>query len=255
MFTPAIEDYLKTIYDLQREQGQVATTTLAERVGVAPASATNMVKKLAEMGLVVHQPYYGLRLTEAGQKIALKVLRCHRLVELFLAKALGLSWDQVHAEADKWEHVLSEEIEERMDAALGYPTTNPHGAPIPARDGTMAQTARVCLTEVGPGQSATIAEVSDHDPELLRYMGTLGLCAACHGPDGHGLPGLGKNLVVSDFVAGQSDGELAEFIKVGRGPDDPLNTTGVTMPPKGNNPALSDEDLYHIVAYIRTIQK
>jgi DtxR family Mn-dependent transcriptional regulator len=175
MHTQAIEDYLKTIYGIQVEQGQVATTVLAERLGVAPPSATNMVKKLAELGLVVHQPYYGLQLTEAGQKMALKVLRCHRLVERFLAERLSLPWDQVHAEAEKWEHVLSEEMQERMDALLGYPTTDPHGAPIPASDGTMARLACIRLSDLKPGQAAVITKVSDHNPVLLRYLGSLGL--------------------------------------------------------------------------------
>lgn len=175
MYTQAIEDYLKTIYDIQVEQGQVATTVLAERLGVAPPSATNMVKKLADLGLVVHQPYYGLQLTEAGQKLALKILRCHRLVERFLVERLGLPWDQVHAEAEKWEHVLSEEMQERMDILLGYPTTDPHGAPIPASDGTMARLTCIRLSDLKPGQAAVITKVSDHNPELLCYLGSLGL--------------------------------------------------------------------------------
>ena len=175
MITPAIEDYLKTIYNLQGEQGHVATTALAERLSVTPASATNMVKKLAELGLVVHQPYYGLKLTEAGQQSALKVLRCHRLVELFLAKSLGLPWDQVHAEAEKWEHVLSEEIAERMDSVLGYPSADPHGAPIPTREGTLTELPCTRLTDLPGGQAATVTKVSDHNPALLRYLGELGL--------------------------------------------------------------------------------
>lgn len=175
MHTQAIEDYLKTIYSIQAERGQVATTQLAERLGVAPPSVTNMVKKLAELGLVVHQPYYGLQLTEAGHKMALKIVRCHRLVERFLVERLGLSWDQVHAEAEKWEHVLSEELEERLDAALGRPTTDPHGAPIPGRDGTMAEPVRLRLTDLKPGQAACVAKVGDHNSELLRYLGRVGL--------------------------------------------------------------------------------
>jgi len=175
MHTRAIEDYLKTIYGIQAEQSQVATTVLADRLGVAPASATHMVKKLAEMELVAYQPYYGLTLTERGQRKALKILRCHRLVELYLVKMLGLSWDQVHAEADKWEHVLSKEMEDRLDAALGYPTADPHGAPIPDRNGAMPQLNLLRLTELKPGQTAFIAKVSDHNSELLRYLGRLGL--------------------------------------------------------------------------------
>ena len=139
MYTPAIEDYLKTIYTIQFEQGQVTTTGLAERLGVAPASATNMIKKLASLGLVAYEPYHGLTLTEAGQKMALKILRQHRLVELYLSEVLGLSWEQAHAEAEKWEHVLSEEMEDRMDALLGHPTVNPQGEPIPTHEETMAE--------------------------------------------------------------------------------------------------------------------
>ncbi len=175
MHTKAVEDYLKTIYELQYEQGKVATTMLAERLGVAPASVTGMVKKLADMYLVVYEPYQGVVLTEAGQKIALEVLRHHRLIELFLAEELGVPWDRVHDEANKIEHVLSEDVEDRMDALLGYPTTDPHGAPIPARDGSIDQPDCVPLADLKPGQTALVAEVSDHDSALLRYLGELGL--------------------------------------------------------------------------------
>jgi DtxR family Mn-dependent transcriptional regulator len=175
MYSKAVEDYLKTIYQIQYEQGKVATTVLAERLGVAPASVTGMIKKLADMHLVVHEPYQGVVLTEAGQKIALEVLRHHRLIELFLAEELGVPWDQVHEEANKIEHVLSEDVEDRMDALLGYPTTDPHGAPIPARDGSIDQPDCVPLADLKPGQTALVAEVSDHDSALLRYLGELGL--------------------------------------------------------------------------------
>ncbi len=175
MQTQAVEDYLKTIYEVQREQGKVTTTALAERLGVAPASATGMIKKLAGMRLVSYEPYQGVVLTQAGEKIALEVIRHHRLVELYLAEALGVPWDRVHEEADKWEHILSEDLEERMDTLLGHPTTDPHGAPIPTREGEIAQSAQVRLSDLTPGQSAVIAEVSDHDPDLLRYLGELGM--------------------------------------------------------------------------------
>jgi DtxR family Mn-dependent transcriptional regulator len=175
MHTQAVEDYLKTIYEIQLEQGKVATTVLAERLGVAPASVTGMIKKLADLRLVVYQPYQGVVTTEAGQKIALEVIRHHRLVELFLAEALGVPWDQVHAEAHKIEHVLSEDLVERIDAALGHPTTDPHGAPIPARDGSIEQPDVIRLADLHLGQSATVAEVNDRDPALLRYLGELGL--------------------------------------------------------------------------------
>lgn len=175
MLTQAVEDYLKAIFEIERERGKVATTVLAERLDVAPASVTGMIKKLAEMRLVAYEPYQGVALTESGHKIALEVIRHHRLVELYLSEALGVPWDQVHDEAEKWEHVLSEDLEDRIDAALGFPTTDPHGAPIPKRDGTMAPLAQQRLANMLPGQSAIIAEVSDHDSALLRQLGAMGL--------------------------------------------------------------------------------
>lgn len=175
MQTQAVEDYLKTIYELQGGAGRVSTTALAERLGVAPASVTGMVKKLAELKLLNHQPYHGVELTAAGEKIALEVIRHHRLVERYLSEALGVPWDKVHEEADRWEHVLSEEMEDLMAAKLGHPTTDPHGAPIPARDGTMPQSNLRRLSDLAPGENAIIAEVSDHDPEMLRYLGEMGL--------------------------------------------------------------------------------
>lgn len=175
MQTQAVEDYLKTIYELQAESGKVSTTGLSEQLRVAPASVTGMVKKLATMKLVVHEPYQGVELTPAGENIALEVIRHHRLVESYLAEALGVPWDKVHDEADRWEHVLSEEMEDIMDNKLGHPTTDPHGAPIPARDGTIPKSDLRRLSELEAGEAAVIAEVSDHDAELLRYLGEMGL--------------------------------------------------------------------------------
>jgi DtxR family Mn-dependent transcriptional regulator len=153
----------------------VATTVLAERLSISPATVTGMIKKLASLRLVSYQPYQGVVLTEAGAKIALEVIRHHRLIELFLAEALGVPWDQVHAEAHRIEHVLSEDLENRIDAMLGHPTTDPHGAPIPTRDGTVDEPASVQLIEVEPGHTAVVAEVSDHDSAMLRYLGELGI--------------------------------------------------------------------------------
>lgn len=175
MRTPAVEDYLKTIYEIEHEQGKVATTALAERLRVTPASVTGMIKKLADMHLVEYEPYQGVVLTEAGRKIALEVIRHHRLIELYLAEALGVPWDRVHDEADKWEHILSEDLEDRIDALLGYPTLDPHGAPIPTRAGEMARPSRERLADLKPSQTALIAEVSDHDAMLLRELGACGL--------------------------------------------------------------------------------
>lgn len=175
MHTQAVEDYLKTIYEIEREQSKVATTVLAEQLNVAPASATGMIKKLAEMDLVAYKPYQGVVLTQAGRKIALEVIRHHRLIELFLAKTLEVPWDQVHAEAHKIEHVLSEDLADRIDAVLGHPTTDPHGAPIPTREGKIDQPHCRRLADLESGQSAVVTEVYDNDPALLRYLGELGL--------------------------------------------------------------------------------
>lgn len=175
MHTQAVEDYLKTIYEIEREQGKVATTVLAEQLGVAPASATGMIKKLADMGLVAYQPYQGVVLTQAGRKFALEVIRHHRLIELFLAETLDVPWDQVHAEAHKIEHVLSEDLVDRIDAMLGHPTSDPHGAPIPTREGRIDQPSCQRLADLESGQSAVVIEVYDNDPALLRYLGELGL--------------------------------------------------------------------------------
>ncbi|HEX8833958.1 MAG TPA: metal-dependent transcriptional regulator, partial [Abditibacteriaceae bacterium] len=146
MISHAAEDYLKTIYKLRTadslEPGgaqAVTTQALAVRLGVSSPSATAMVKKLASLSLVRHTPYYGVELTEAGEKIALEIIRHHRLVETYLTQILGVEWDKVHAEAERWEHILSDEVEARMDAALGNPTRDPHGAPIPTRDGQIAR--------------------------------------------------------------------------------------------------------------------
>ena len=134
-----------------------------------------MLKKLARLGLVDHEPYRGVTLTRAGERVAVEVVRHHRLIESFLVEALGVPWDEVHDEAERWEHVLSEQLEQRMDEALGFPTTDPHGAPIPAHDGDVAERATVLLAELDAGQRAVVAEVSDEDPDLLRYLGGFGL--------------------------------------------------------------------------------
>lgn len=134
-----------------------------------------MVKRLAKMDLVIYEPYQGVTLTETGRKIALQVLRSHRLVELYLVEMLAIPWDQVHEEADKWEHVLSQKLADRMDTILGYPTQDPHGAPIPKQDGTISQPDYISLLELEVGQSAAVAEVNDRNPDLLRYLAQLGL--------------------------------------------------------------------------------
>ncbi len=175
MKTVAVEDYLKAIFEIGREPERVSTTALAEHLKVAPASVTGMIKKLSAMRLITHKPYQGVELTPSGKKIALEVVRHHRLVERYLAEALGVPWDRVHEEAEKWEHVLSEDLEARMDAALGFPKVDPHGAPIPNRDGVIEEATRTRLSLLRPGDRAVVAEVEDHDSSLLRYVGDLGL--------------------------------------------------------------------------------
>lgn len=173
--THAMEDYLKAIYRLRDDRGQVTTQRLSELLGVTGPSVTNMVKRLHEMRLVRHTRYQGVELTGPGEKIALEVLRHHRLLELYLAESLGYSWDQVHDEAERLEHHVSEELEARMDSVLGYPTRDPHGDPIPSREGVIDAVPLDCLSDLDVGMSATVARVSDRDAGQLRYLGSLGL--------------------------------------------------------------------------------
>ena len=175
MLTHAAEDYLKSIYKLQEKVGKVSTGILAEFLNVKPASATGMIKKLKTMKLVKYERYHGVTLTATGKAIALEIIRHHRLLELYLFKALGVPWDGVHEEAEKLEHVISEDVEARMDEFLGYPTADPHGAPIPDKNGVVTQTAYVPMTDLCSGQSCIVAEVSDTDSAMLRHLGSFNL--------------------------------------------------------------------------------
>jgi DtxR family Mn-dependent transcriptional regulator len=171
----AIQDYLKEIYKLEGEGTRPTTTAIAKRMGVAPSSATSMLKKLAALGLAEHSPYRGVELSEDGTKIALEVIRHHRLLEQYLAETLGVPIDAVHAEADKLEHVLSEELEARIDEQLGYPTHDPHGDPIPDAGLRIEASSLRSLDALEPGEIATIRRVPDGDSELLRYLAGLQL--------------------------------------------------------------------------------
>jgi DtxR family transcriptional regulator, Mn-dependent transcriptional regulator len=168
----AIEDYSKAIYVLEDRQngGPVATTSLAERLGVAPGSVSGMLKRMSDLELVTHEPYRGVRLTKAGERTALKVLRRHRLLELFLHERLGLSWDKLDHEADKLEHVLSDEVEALVAANLENPARDPHGDPIPAADLTVVEDCTKSLDELPAGSRARFVRVSDSDPAMLRYL-------------------------------------------------------------------------------------
>jgi DtxR family Mn-dependent transcriptional regulator len=172
----AIEDYAKAIYALELRAGEAVTTNaLAERLGVTPASASGMVKRLAELGLVEHEPYRGVLLTHDGRRVALEVMRHHRLLELYLVKSLGVPWDRVHQEAEVLEHVLSEELEELIAAKLGDPTHDPHGDPIPTRELTIEEEPTHSLESLEAGASGRFARVSDSDPEMLRFLADRGI--------------------------------------------------------------------------------
>jgi DtxR family Mn-dependent transcriptional regulator len=174
-FSDAIQDYLKELYKLHAAGERATTTALARRMGVSPPSATAMIKKLAELGLVEHTPYKGASLTELGERTALEVVRHHRLLEQYLAETLGLSLDAVHAEADRLEHALSEELEAHIDRTLGYPTHDPHGDPIPDANLRIAEGEVRPLALLETGDEATIRRVPDGDRDLLRYLSTLRL--------------------------------------------------------------------------------
>lgn len=167
----AVEDYAKAIYKLQNRSGRpVTTNALAGQLGVTPGSASAMLKRLDRLELVRHVPYHGVEMTPRGAGLALEVIRHHRLLELYLAESLGLGWDRVHAEAEVLEHVLSDELEELIDAKLGHPTRDPHGDPIPTRDGRLDEAPTQSLDALEPGTCGSFARVSDADSAMLNYL-------------------------------------------------------------------------------------
>jgi DtxR family transcriptional regulator, Mn-dependent transcriptional regulator len=175
VLSSSIEDYAKAIYALEGD-GAVATNAIAERLGVTPASASGMVRRLGELGLVTHAPYRGVELTDAGRRVALEVLRHHRLLELYLAESLDVPWDRVHDEAEVLEHHISEELEELIATALGNPTHDPHGDPIPTRELEVLEDAgATSLDALEPGQRGRFTRISDSDPEMLRYLAERGI--------------------------------------------------------------------------------
>jgi DtxR family Mn-dependent transcriptional regulator len=173
----AIEDYLKVIYALAAEHGRASTNEIAERMGVKPGSVTGMLQKMAasEPPLVKYEKHHGVCLTEEGENAALEVIRHHRLLEQFLHQTLGYAWDEVHVEADRLEHVISEDLEERIAQSLGNPSHDPHGDPIPTRDFRMPEGSNTRLSELRHGERARVQRVDNSDPDLLRYLGSLGL--------------------------------------------------------------------------------
>jgi DtxR family transcriptional regulator, Mn-dependent transcriptional regulator len=171
----AVQDYAKAIYTLENEGGSASTTALAERLDVRPASVVGMVRKLVALELADHEPYRGVRLTERGRAVALEVIRHHRLLELFLVESLGMGWDEVHAEAERLEHALSEELEEVISARLGNPTIDPHGDPIPSRELEIASDESRSLYGLEPGEQARFVRVPDENPEMLRFLSDRGI--------------------------------------------------------------------------------
>jgi len=173
--TGPVEDYLKAIYSLGRGSVAVATNDIAQRLALAPASVSGMVRRLADQGLLSYERYRGVTLTASGRRAALRTLRRHRVIEAYLSEALSYPWDRVHAEAERLEHAASDELINRMAEAIGEPQVDPHGAPIPSREGLMDETEYFSLAELGEGFGARVVRVSDDDPEMLRYLGELAI--------------------------------------------------------------------------------
>jgi DtxR family Mn-dependent transcriptional regulator len=175
--TRAVEDYLKAVYALAGEEGRASTNDLAQELGVSPASVTGMIQKMAaqDPALLDYQKHHGVVLTEQGLKAALQIIRHHRLIEMFLHEALGFSWDEVHEEAERLEHVISKRLEERIAESLGDPTHDPHGDPIPTKDLIIPPSLNIRLSEMRPDQRAVVRRVRDSDPQLLRYLSNLGI--------------------------------------------------------------------------------
>jgi DtxR family transcriptional regulator, Mn-dependent transcriptional regulator len=174
--SPAVEDYSKAIFTLQaRSEEPVSTTALAERLDITPGSVSAMLKKLDDLGLITHVPYRGVRLTADGRRLALEVIRHHRLLESFLAESLGMSWDRVHAEAEILEHVLSDDLEQLIATKLGHPTVDPHGDPIPSAELELLEPSTHTLESLQPGAEGIFVRVSDSDPEMLRYLAGCGI--------------------------------------------------------------------------------
>ncbi len=170
-----IENYLKNIYKIQTTEGKVSTSSLSEKLQISPASVSEMVKKLADEGSLTHTPYKGVELTESGKRTALKIVRKHRLWEMFLVDVLHFGWDEIDQEAEKFEHIMSEKMEDKIDEVLGFPSVDPHGDPIPSRNGTIKTIRSFPLAGVEEGTSVRVVRVNDADPELLQYASSIGL--------------------------------------------------------------------------------
>ena len=170
-----MEDYLKNIYKLQEESSPVATKAIAEKMGISSASVTSMIKKLNQLKLLAYERYKGVVLTPRGEKVALEIVRHHRLLELYLTQKMGMEWHKVDAEAEELEHVLSDELEAAMDRALDYPTIDPHGDPIPSKDGVITTPEEIVLINLEPGRKSVVSRVTQESSDVLHYLGNLGI--------------------------------------------------------------------------------
>jgi DtxR family transcriptional regulator, Mn-dependent transcriptional regulator len=173
--TRSVEDYLKAIYRLSPQGRPAATSEIAQRLELSPASVSGMVKRLSEQGLLEHVPYKGVQLTPEGRRAALRMLRRHRLIEAYLVAFLGYTWDTVHDEAERLEHAVSDTLVERMASVLGHPTVDPHGDPIPTSEGDILELASTPLAEVPSGATVEICQVEEGQPDRLRYIASIGL--------------------------------------------------------------------------------
>lgn len=173
--TAPVEDYLKAIYEIGRGSVSVATTDIAQKLSLTAASVSGMVRRLADQGLLSYERYRGVTLTDSGRRAALRTIRRHRVIESYLSQALDYPWDRVHDEAERLEHAASDELVNRMATAIGEPVVDPHGAPIPSKEGMMDETVHLSLAELDEGNGARVVQVSDDDPEMLRYLGELSI--------------------------------------------------------------------------------
>jgi DtxR family Mn-dependent transcriptional regulator len=174
-YTPVVEDYLKAVWMLQQVESPVSTSRIAERLSLTAAAVTAMIKRLAEQGLLRHEPYYGVRLTAAGELAALRIIRRHRVLELFLVEKLGYEWDRVHDEAERLEHAASDELIERLARLMGEPDRDPHGSAIPTAEGEVDRGAYPALGDLAPGEMRQVLEVQVQEADQLRYLGSLNL--------------------------------------------------------------------------------
>jgi DtxR family Mn-dependent transcriptional regulator len=193
MASQQVEDYLKSVYKLQEGGGKVSTSSLSELLGISAPSVTEMIKKLADEGILTHTPYKGVELTAEGRRKALKILRRHRLWEQFLVQVLKYPWHEIHEEAERLEHITSEKLERRLDEALGYPRKDPHGHAIPTTEGDIERSRSVPLARVEPGETVTVVRVNDANADILQYASKLGI-------------GLNKRIKVKERI--DFDGSL-----------------------------------------------